>query len=97
VAGQSFTVTQQAAAPACTFVVSPTKLSEDWKGGNDSITVTAPSQCAWTAVSQVGWITIKSGTSGSGSGTVQLTVDKNQNKEDGDAPGSSRTGTVTVE
>jgi hypothetical protein len=43
--------------------------------------------CNWTAVSNVSWITITSGASGTGSGTVTYSVASTT---------SSRTGTMTI-
>ncbi|KJU86875.1 hypothetical protein MBAV_000931 [Candidatus Magnetobacterium bavaricum] len=45
--------------------------------------------CTWTASSNVGWITISSGSSGSGNGSVGYTVAAN-------TATSSRTGTMTI-
>ncbi|HEV3410260.1 MAG TPA: BACON domain-containing carbohydrate-binding protein [Chthoniobacterales bacterium] len=89
VGGATFTVTQQG-APSCTFNVSPTSASYSKTGGKGKLTVTASSTtCGWTAQSNSAWITITSGSSGRGNGTVQYTVAKNQN-------GVTRTGTLTV-
>ena len=54
-----------------------------------SIAVTAPAGTNWTVSSNVAWITITSGTSGSGSGTVSYTVSENTLT----AP---RTGTIWI-
>ncbi len=51
--------------------------------------VTVSAACSWTAASSVPWVTVVSGASGSGSGTVVYSVAANP------AP-SSRTGAVTV-
>ena len=45
--------------------------------------------CTWTAVSQVPWIVITSGASGSGDGSVVGTVEAN-------TTGAARTGTVLI-
>jgi uncharacterized protein (TIGR03437 family) len=50
--------------------------------------VTAPAGCNWTAASNEGWITITSGVSGSGNGTISFAVAAN--------PGSARIGTLTI-
>ena len=42
--------------------------------GTNAVAVTAGSGCAWTAASNVGWITITEGASGTGSGTVGFAV-----------------------
>ena len=78
IAGQSFSVTHLAAeAPACTGFVLAGSESFPVSGGTGSVTVTAsPSGCvgSWTAISNDSWITITSGGSGSGNGTVNFTV-----------------------
>lgn len=87
IAGKVFTVTQ-AAAPVCTYSISPTKASFRAGGGTGRITVTTQSGCAWTASSQVSWMTL-SRSSGTGSGTISYTVRANTTR-------SSRTGTAVV-
>ncbi|PYV37574.1 MAG: hypothetical protein DMG09_14365 [Acidobacteria bacterium] len=87
VAGQTVTITQ-AAAP-CTFSASPTSQSLSSSGGALAVTVTTGSTCAWTAASNVGWITLASGIPVTGSGTAGFSVADNSG-------GVSRTGTVTV-
>jgi hypothetical protein len=52
------------------------------------IAVTAPAGCGWTATSGAGWITIASGASGTGNGTVRFTVAANT--------GPGRTGALTI-
>jgi hypothetical protein len=52
------------------------------------VTVTAAAGCQWTATSNQSWITIAQGATGSGNGTVRLTVQQNT--------GVLRSGTVTV-
>src|SRR5947207_2549238 len=46
-------------------------------GGSGSIAVTAPTGCAWTATSGASFVSITSGATGSGNGTVQFTVAPN--------------------
>jgi hypothetical protein len=87
VAGRTVTINQ--AANSCTYSVSPTSASVPSTGSNGSIAVTTGSSCAWTATSTVSWITITSGASMSGLGSVDYTVSRNT------AP-ASRTGTLTV-
>ena len=87
IAGQTFTVTQVGAT--CSFTISPTSASVAAVGGNGSVSVTASSACSWTARSDATWITIASGASGSGNGTVGYSVAPN-------AGGAARTGTLTI-
>ena len=88
IAGQNFTVSQDGSSN-CTFSISPTSKSFGAGGGNDSVAVTAPGGCVWTAASNVAWITLAIGSStGSGNGSVSFTVAANA--------GNARTGTITI-
>jgi hypothetical protein len=94
VAGQTFTVSQAAAAappPTCNYTIAPASESVPSTASTGSVTVTTASDCAWTAVSNASWITVTSGASGSGSGTVGFSVDANSVKK-----ASNRTGTITI-
>ncbi len=86
VAGQTVTVNQDS---GCTYSINPTSATVPAGGGTGQATVTAGEGCTWTAVSQVPWITITTGASGSGSGTVIGTVEPN-------TTGAARMGTVTI-
>ena len=84
IAGQTFTVNQA----ACTYSISP---ESDGVGPNDgagSVNVSTTSSCQWTAASNVPWMTIASGSSGTGNGTVVYRFLVN--------PGARRTGTLTI-
>lgn len=83
--GQTFTVTQSG---GCTFSISPENQTVGNGAGSVSVAVTAPGGCSWNATSNAAWIGISSGGSGSGNGTVQLTIAANT--------GSERQGTVTI-
>ena len=84
VAGIQVTVSQSA---GCTFTLGSAGQQLEAAGGDVSVSVTAAAGCAWTAASNVSWITVASGGSGTGDGTVKLTV----------APTSAaRSGTVTI-
>jgi hypothetical protein len=89
IGGQTFTVNQAAAAAQCSYSISPTTQTV----GSDSgaglpVAVTAGAGCAWTATSNVGWMQITSGSSGTGNGTVNFTFSSFSS--------SSRTGTLTI-
>lgn len=75
-------------ANTCTYGISPTSTTGATTGGSGSISVTTQSSCAWTASSNSSWISIVSGSSGSGSGSVGYVVSSNS--------GSPRTGTITA-
>ena len=84
VRGQVFTITQ------CGYVVSPTSKGFGRTGGQGSVTVSAAAGCSWSAVSNAEWITITSGASGVGNGSVTYSVARF------DDPQPSREGTLTV-
>ena len=73
----------------CTYALNSISQSVSVDGGGGSVGVTAGITCAWTAVSQVAWISITAGASGSGDGTVSYSVQPNPG-------GVPRSGTVTV-
>ena len=87
IAGKSHTVTQEGVP--CTYSISPTSRSFSSDGGTGTISVTASSDCSWTASEGVNWISITSGSGGSGNGTVTYSVSKNNRK-------ISRSATITV-
>jgi CSLREA domain-containing protein/uncharacterized repeat protein (TIGR01451 family) len=69
--------------------ILPTSQAFPSANGNGTINVTFPAGCGWTAASNVGWITISSGSSGTGNGAVNYTVAAN-------AAPTQRTGTITA-
>jgi hypothetical protein len=87
IAGETFTVTQ-AAAPPCSYSISPDKQKVDATPGTGTVAVSTASHCTWTATSNATWITITSGASGTGNGTVTFRVGNNN--------GEKRKGTLTV-
>jgi hypothetical protein len=68
-----FTVSQA----ACTFSLS--KLAQNYSTAavSDTVTISAPAGCAWTASSNQTWVTITSATSGSGDGTIAFNIAAN--------------------
>lgn len=89
VAGQSFTINQAAAAPACTFGLNPSSYSPTAAGGTTSVAVTAAAGCSWSTTGLPAWITFTNGNgSGTGNGTVNLTIAANT--------GAARTATLTI-
>src|SRR5204862_5331608 len=71
IAGQTFTVTQ---AANCTFAIDPTSATVPAQGGGGSVAVTGGAGCAWTASSNAPWLSITSGATGTGNGTVQFSA-----------------------
>ncbi len=74
--------------PTCTYAIAPASQPFAAAGGAGSVNVTTQTGCAWTAASNAAWITINSGASGNGNGTVNFTVAANT--------GAQRTGTLTI-
>lgn len=73
----------------CAFIISPLNATFPSAGSGSNLTVTADAGCSWTAISSAFWITITSGASVTGNGTVGFSVSANTNFSD-------RTGTMTV-
>jgi hypothetical protein len=71
---------------SCTYALSSTNTSIPQSGGSGSFNVSTQTGCAWSATSNVAWITTTS--SGTGGGTVSFTVAANT--------GAARSGTITV-
>ncbi|NOT58846.1 MAG: hypothetical protein HOP19_01340, partial [Acidobacteria bacterium] len=86
--GCSNTQTPSFTPAACSYSLSATSASVGAGIQTASVNVTALTGCAWTAASNANWITIASGTSGNGNGTVNLSMAANTAAE--------RTGTVTI-
>ena len=86
VAGHTFTLTQ--AGVSCSYSITPSNEAMSAAGGTSTIAVATGSACAWTVAAHAGWITIVSGGSGTGPGTVKLNVAANS--------GGARTGTATI-
>jgi uncharacterized protein (TIGR03437 family) len=72
----------------CTFNLSSSSVVVGSSGGNSSVQVTTAAGCAWTASSNAPWLSIASGTSGTGNGQVTFSAQANG--------GSARTGTLTI-
>ncbi len=81
-------VIKKTAAAACTYSISPSSQSFAAGGGSGTVGVSAGSGCAWTAVSSDAWLSITSGSNGSGNGTVGYSVQANA--------GAARTGSLTI-
>jgi uncharacterized protein (TIGR03437 family) len=74
---------------ACSYAIAPASQSFAASGGAGSVTLTAPTGCAWTATSNANFITISSGASGAGNGTINFTVAANPTTD-------ARAGTLTI-
>ncbi|MBS1787158.1 MAG: pre-peptidase C-terminal domain-containing protein [Acidobacteria bacterium] len=72
----------------CAFTLSATMASFEFGGGTGSFNVTTTGGCQWAATSNANWITITSGSPGSGNGTVNFSITANT--------GPARMGAITV-
>jgi hypothetical protein len=74
--------------PSCSYTLDRPGATVALLGGALTVGVTTTAGCAWTAQSLANWVTVTAGSSGTGSGQVQLLV----------APLllGSRTGTVEI-
>ena len=86
--GRGQTVTVSQAARNCSYSINPSAADFPSAGGTGSVTVTAPTGCAWTATTNAAWIGATSGASGSGAGSVVYSVGANA--------GAPRTGTLLI-
>ena len=87
IAGIQFNVTQSGAA--CTYGVSLGTMTAAQGGVNGTAIVSTQAGCGWSAASNVSWITVTSGSQGTGPGTTGFFIANNPNS-------SPRTGTLTV-
>jgi len=60
---------------SCTYTLSSPSKSFDSSGGTGSFNVTAAGECTWNTVSNdTSWLTVTSGNTGKGSGTISYSV-----------------------
>jgi hypothetical protein len=72
----------------CSAPISPTRATFIASGGNGSITVAAPSDCAWSMSGTPSWITFSGASSGAGNATIGYQVMPNS--------GVDRSAAITV-
>ena len=85
IAGQRIAITQ---SPGCAFSITPESATAPSAASTGKVTVSAGSGCAWTASSNASWLTIASGSTGSGNGEVQYAAAA--------TTGPARSGTLTI-
>jgi hypothetical protein len=85
IGSESFAVTQET---GCSYTVTPDNVSKSAAGGSSGLDVVTAPACTWTAASAVGWVTVTSGSSGTGNGAVVLNIGVNV--------GPARNTTLTV-
>jgi hypothetical protein len=84
IAGNAFTLMQN----GCNADIKPSWYNAGRGPDRVEIGVTADAGCTWTATSTVSWATVTQGASGSGNGTVELTIEPNS--------GAARSVTLTI-
>ncbi len=87
IAGQTFTANQTGAD--CTVSLNSTSASIAAGGATGAINVTTPGGCAYSTVLGPSWISVVSGASGTGPGTLTYSVDPNSTTV-------SRSGALTI-
>ena len=88
IGGQSHRVTQQAAAPACTYSLDPGSRAFGAAGGDGTVTVNTQAGCQWSASGGPGWVAV-SGGQGTGPGQFTYSVQAN-------AGTAGRSGSISV-
>lgn len=73
----------------CNYVIDPNSVSVPAEGANGSVNITVAAACPWTATTNADWLSITSGESGSGNGSVNYSVAPNLST-------SPRAGTITI-
>ena len=91
IGGATLTVEQGAGSstPTCAYSLAPVNRSVGASAEEVTVEVRATSGCAWSASSRAGWITVRSGDSGSGNGSVRLAIATNTSP-------SARIGTAAI-
>jgi hypothetical protein len=72
VADRSFNVRQSGDVSLCQYSVAPVLLNPCMAGGSVTATITTQASCPWTATPNVTWLTVPTGTSGSGSAGISI-------------------------
>jgi len=76
VGGRTFTVTQ-AGTTSCDYSVAPVDFRECMYSGARTVAITTSAGCPWTASTPASWLTIGSGLSGAGPGTIAFSIASN--------------------
>jgi hypothetical protein len=77
VADKAFTARQSGDISVCQYSVAPVDFSPCMTAGSVTATVTTQAGCSWTVASNVPWLTIPSGSSGTGSGAITIAFTEN--------------------
>jgi hypothetical protein len=71
------TIGIQQAASGCAFTVTPLTLNVVKGASTKNVTVTAGTSCPWAVDNPYAWISITSGGTGTGNGTISLSIAAN--------------------
>ena len=77
VVNKTFTVRQSGDIGGCQYSVAPVDLSSCMPAGSLTATVTTQAGCSWTVAPSASWITLPSGSSGTGSGVITIAFSEN--------------------
>lgn len=69
-----YTITPGVPPPACSYTAGAAATTFGSSGGTGTISVSATAGCIWQAISDVSWISVTSGSPGSGDGQATFTV-----------------------
>lgn len=83
-----FSQFRPSATPSCTFTLNATSVSVGALASAGTVSITTGSTCNWSATSRSSFLTVTSGSSGTGNGTVTYAVAANS--------GASRSGTIEI-
>lgn len=86
IAGRTFTVNQS--VTACSYSLSANTATIPASGGTGTVVLNTSPECGWTASSSAPWLTITSGASGTGTGTVAFSAEA--------LAAGSRSATLTI-
>jgi len=77
VADKTFRIRQAGDVGACQFSVAPVMFNPCMPAGTVTTTVTTQAGCSWTVSSNVPWLTIPGGSSGTGTAPITLSFSEN--------------------
>jgi hypothetical protein len=71
------TYSNEVSISTCTYSITPMTASMGQQGGTGTLQVITQNSCSWRAVSGASWLTITSGSQGTGNGTVSYSAAAN--------------------
>lgn len=75
VQSQAYSIFQS--GQTCNFTLTPDSRTFLAAGGSGTVDIQSPSNCSWTAITTAAWVTVTSGTQGTGPATISYTVAAN--------------------